>query len=419
MLTRMITVLVVALFAGGCATTQQEETPMGSLAESPAEPPAEATITPEETTPAAREILLGARKALRDYRDVRFDMTEEYMLDDEVQRITQAAVLLDRDADETSPARFALTIGQSTGRRTTTTQAVHDGTMIRSIDDEKKQVRVAEADRRLISSFTSPVRRFLRIYTDEDPLKRELDVQELSYEGIEVVGGVECDAILANHGGTRRATWYVGQEDSLIRGVTYATRNTRDQAVTIDIRTTGFEVDDDLPADAFAVETPEGYTVAELTPPRPAGRASSSLLESGAAAPAFAIMDGDGRKRSLADYRGKIVVLDFWATWCAPCKRVMPKLQKLHDDYADRGVVVIGISCKERPGGDPKGYMDKQGYTYGLLVDGNAAADAYGASAIPTLYVIDGEGKVIHSHRGANQSLFDEMVAVIAATLGE
>jgi thiol-disulfide isomerase/thioredoxin len=71
------------------------------------------------------------------------------------------------------------------------------------------------------------------------------------------------------------------------------------------------------------------------------------LLFAGSTAPAWKLIDAAGKEHELAQYRGKIVVLDFWATWRRPCLKAMPDLQKLHERYRDRGVVVLGLATND------------------------------------------------------------------------
>src|SRR5215216_2507820 len=87
----------------------------------------------------------------------------------------------------------------------------------------------------------------------------------------------------------------------------------------------------------------------------------TALLAVGDAAPDWKLTDPRGRAHTLAEYRGKVVVLDFWATWCGPCTRVMPRLEKLHRKYGAQGLVVFGINSFET--GDPAAMMKKKGYT--------------------------------------------------------
>src|SRR5437763_11559292 len=121
-------------------------------------------------------------------------------------------------------------------------------------------------------------------------------------------------------------------------------------------------------------------------------RAAQRLLPVGSLAPDWTLKDVKGQPHKLSDYRGKVVVMDFWAVWCIPCHRLMPGMQKLHDDLSNRGVVVFGISTDEH-GGDPAQLMKDRGYTYGLLLNGESIAEAYQVVGLPTVYVIGVDGR--------------------------
>ena len=117
-------------------------------------------------------------------------------------------------------------------------------------------------------------------------------------------------------------------------------------------------------------------------------------------APDFTLRDLNGDSVSLKKYRGKVVLLDFWATWCAPCRQSIPELVELQKKYRDQGVVVLGISMD-----DPEMFPDtyilafkeafKMNYTI-LRGDQNVALDYFGVAnmVIPTLFVINREGKI-------------------------
>jgi thiol-disulfide isomerase/thioredoxin len=137
----------------------------------------------------------------------------------------------------------------------------------------------------------------------------------------------------------------------------------------------------------------------------------------GEVAPAWQTVDPEGKKHKLADYKGKIVVMDFWATWCPPCKRAMPGLQKLHEEYKDQGVVVLGMNFAEKSGGDPVGYMKQQKFTYGLMLSSEEVAKAYGVSGIPAFFVVGPDGKVIHRAVGYSTENERQLEEVIKANL--
>ena len=136
------------------------------------------------------------------------------------------------------------------------------------------------------------------------------------------------------------------------------------------------------------------------------GRAA--LLAVGDPAPDWTLRDAEGRTHSLSQYRGRVVVLDFWATWCAPCSKVMPGLEKLHRKYRARGVTVFGLSTFES--GDPVALMKKRNCTYGLLLKGEEIAPTYGVETLPVIFVVGADGRIVYSHAGAFHKNLDAVI---------
>jgi peroxiredoxin len=136
------------------------------------------------------------------------------------------------------------------------------------------------------------------------------------------------------------------------------------------------------------------------------GRAG--LLAVGDPAPDWTLRDAGGRAHTLSEYRGRVVVLDFWATWCALCSKVMPRMEKLHRKYKGQGVAVFGVSSFET--GDPAAMMKKKNCTYGLLLKGEEIAPAYGVETLPVVCVIGPDGRVVYSHAGADHKNLESVV---------
>ena len=138
----------------------------------------------------------------------------------------------------------------------------------------------------------------------------------------------------------------------------------------------------------------EGYAPAGARPPDP------EPLAPGAAAPAWALATGGGERVASAAGEGRVVVLLFWATWCGPCKRAVPAVQKVLERHGDEAVRAFAITCAEtdRTGrttdDDAAAVLREHGGRYPALVAGDEVAEAYGVSAFPTLYVIDRDGRV-------------------------
>lgn len=121
-------------------------------------------------------------------------------------------------------------------------------------------------------------------------------------------------------------------------------------------------------------------------------------------APSASVLGLDGREITLKTYRGKAVLLDFWATWCKPCEKLMPDLQKLHDQYAAKGLAVLGISIDE--GKDAAGkvqkFVGKKKIAYPVFLDlaEEPAWAAFHVKAIPVLFLIDPQGQVVGRWQG-------------------
>lgn len=137
-------------------------------------------------------------------------------------------------------------------------------------------------------------------------------------------------------------------------------------------------------------------------------------------APAFTLKTTDGKTVSLADYKGKAVLLNFWATWCAPCKMEMPWLIELQKKYAAQGFTVLGISEDD---GSPKSVADfaaKMGVDYPVLMSNDALNKTYGGiDYLPTSYYIGRDGKVVKEVGGiVSESEIEANIQKILATKG-
>ena len=119
------------------------------------------------------------------------------------------------------------------------------------------------------------------------------------------------------------------------------------------------------------------------------------VLASAEKAADFVLPNADGKLVSLSDYRGRPLVLHFWATWCPYCKKLQPGLDALVNDYADEGLVVLGISFREDEGADPAGVLAKRGHSFQTLVEGDEVASLYGVKGTPTTFFIDRRGEVV------------------------
>jgi thiol-disulfide isomerase/thioredoxin len=114
----------------------------------------------------------------------------------------------------------------------------------------------------------------------------------------------------------------------------------------------------------------------------------------GKAAPAFTLKNLAGKPTALSAWKGRVVLLDFWATWCGPCRMELPTISKLHRELGPKGLVVIGVNVGETAG-VASGFLKKNGYGFAVLLDSDSdLSQQYGANGLPTVVIIDRAGNI-------------------------
>ena len=137
----------------------------------------------------------------------------------------------------------------------------------------------------------------------------------------------------------------------------------------------------------------------------------------GGAAPALELTDTNGAVHRLADYRGKAVLVNFWATWCGPCREEMPSIEALRLSLQGKPFVVLAVNVGES-GRVARGFADKLMLDFPLLLDRDArAAKAWGARVLPASFVVDPQGKIRYSYYGNLDWSASEVRAKIEALL--
>jgi len=208
--------------------------------------------------------------------------------------------------------------------------------------------------------------------------------------------GMQDDSGKAIAGPELRITEVVAfaRQDGLPRRVQSRTEMKGDDsmpAMTTVVTYTGVKADPALSEASFATAAPAGYKKSEA----PAeDKGPEMKVKAGDAAPDFKLTDFAGKEWTLGSLKGQVVLLDFWALWCGPCKRAMPAIQKIHEDYKSKGVTVLGVNTWERDADGAKKFLETKGFTYPSLTKGDDLAGSYGMSGIPTLVVIGKDGKI-------------------------
>jgi len=133
------------------------------------------------------------------------------------------------------------------------------------------------------------------------------------------------------------------------------------------------------------------------------GMVNNTPLKVGEAPPNFTLKDVDGKTYTLSDLKGKPVIVNFWATWCAPCKFEMPHFEKTYQKYKDQGLVILAVDIKTDNGEQAvRKYISELGMSFPILMDGTGQTEQdYRVRAYPTTYFIGRDGKLREVRRGA------------------
>lgn len=128
--------------------------------------------------------------------------------------------------------------------------------------------------------------------------------------------------------------------------------------------------------------------------------------KSSATAPDFTLPTADGKTLKLSDFKGKAVIIDFWATWCPPCRKGIPDLIELQNKYGSKGLQIIGVSVDQDTKPEVIPFIKDKGINYPVVYADNKVVMNYGGiRAIPTSFVIDKQGKIVASYEGLISSL--------------
>lgn len=132
----------------------------------------------------------------------------------------------------------------------------------------------------------------------------------------------------------------------------------------------------------------------------------------GKPAPEFTLPDLEGNQIELSSMKGKVLILDFWATWCPPCKEEVPHLVSLQSKYRDQGLQIVGLSLDKEGASKVKPFADEHDVNYTMLIATDETAKSYGGvSMIPTTFLVDRNGVVVKRFIGyTTPEAFEEAI---------
>jgi cytochrome c biogenesis protein CcmG, thiol:disulfide interchange protein DsbE len=152
--------------------------------------------------------------------------------------------------------------------------------------------------------------------------------------------------------------------------------------------------------------------------PAPPPAPTATGTEVGAAMPEYSAMFLDGSKFELESKRGRVVLLNLWATWCGPCRFEIPELQALHDKYASKNFEVVGVSVDESGIESVRDFVKEHEMTYPVVLDAEGKlVNVFQTSILPTSVVIDRNGKIVWKKLGAIMPGDEELTKAIESAL--
>lgn len=237
------------------------------------------------------------------------------------------------------------------------------------------------------------------------------ELLELRPDGSEPVDGVPCSKVFSHiktsYAGQSQeywTTWYIGG-DGLVRRKVERIEFGNKPGYTRDSVLKDIRINAPAPTDpkVFAYEPPKGVSFEDPSK----GQEEPKLLANGTTAPDFAAVDKTGKSASLSSYRGKVVVLDFWASWCPPCRASMPHNQEVAKKLQGEGLPVVLLAVdnsEERDAFDgwvkDNAQLDALTFVYVNPKESDVAGKKYLVSGIPTQYIIDPQGVIRASFVG-------------------
>ncbi|PYV91139.1 MAG: TlpA family protein disulfide reductase [Acidobacteria bacterium] len=141
---------------------------------------------------------------------------------------------------------------------------------------------------------------------------------------------------------------------------------------------------------------------------------SNSSVENVRPAPQFSLANLDGKNVSLKDFADKVMVVDFWATWCGPCREEIPHLNKLYENYRGKGLVVVGISMDAEGPEVVKQFAKELRMEYPVVMgDENVQQDFGGIVGLPTTFIIDRKGNIVKKYTGYQPAIMQDIEQTI------
>ncbi len=147
-------------------------------------------------------------------------------------------------------------------------------------------------------------------------------------------------------------------------------------------------------------------------------KSNTRSLEVGSSAPDFVLFSIDEKKFTLSDYKGKVVLLEFWATWCPSCRMAIPEIEALYERFTGRDFIVLSINIDDENAKEKvKNFLNEYNVSYPVLLDNGHVTRMYAVRGVPTIFVLDRQQRIAKKYLGYSPGLGELLAQEIESLL--
>ncbi len=366
-------------------------------------------------TPDPKEILAAAVQATQKMKSVSYEAQFEAVYLGPKSVSTKGAVEAERggSSNQVLPGRIRIKTEGYGGAQ----EVTYDGKIARRLSHDKKLLTEGTVEKGGLGVAVNSSGMTLLLWdlTWAEPLKFENAATSMEYLGLASVEGVICHVIDLQYTipGTdiREARWWFSVEDKLPRRYQKISHSPSGK-LTMELTISNLRMGNGIAPSAYAIELPKGYSFQRFVP-----GPSPQPIPVGTDAPDWVLRNDSGKEHKLSDYKGKVTVLMFWATWCGYCRLAIPGIQQIYEKYKGRDVQVLSINMQESEDVDPVAYLKTVNADFPVLMKGEKTADSYNIRGVPGFYVIDQSGKVVYGKLMFNTTVMREIEVAVEAAL--
>lgn len=279
-----------------------------------------------------------------------------------------------------------------------------NGDQIKVLDNTNKVLKTGSASKGSGYLMSYAWYAVFKEFLMPNPMAMNFQNTTLAYEGLKKVNGVDCHLVsLVNPWGDRNI-WYFGKNDHQVHGQKVENNNPGTEG-GFEFIMTSSKVNQAINPKVFDLSGKEVKVVDE----------DARSITPGNTTPEWTLSNSVNVAVTHRQLKGKIVLLDFWASWCSPCWQIMPVIDKIKTDYKQKNVVVYGVNVWENPKIDINAYLDKKGLNgYELLFDKDASvAKNFKIGTLPFVVLIDEAGKILYVNDGRDASMDNNIRALL------